>query len=63
VLKPEGLCFVLVPNMKSLAARSLGARYRYVYPSTLNYFTKATLTRTGGGSLLAVEVSSTHFTL
>ena len=45
VLKPDGLCFVLVPNMKSLAARSLGARYRYIYPQHLNYFTKATLDR------------------
>ena len=45
VLKPDGLCFVLVPNMKSLAARVFGARYRYIYPQHLNYFTKATLTK------------------
>src|ERR1035438_5896931 len=38
VLKPDGLCFVLVQNMKSLAARALGARYRYLYPQHLNYF-------------------------
>ncbi len=61
VLKPEGLCFVLVPNMKSLAARLLGARYRYIYPQHLNYFTKATLTRLVEPRFSLVEVSSTHF--
>ena len=61
VLKPEGLCFVLVPNMKSLAARLLGARYRYVYPQHLNYFTRATLTRLVEPHFSLVEVGSTHF--
>jgi 2-polyprenyl-3-methyl-5-hydroxy-6-metoxy-1,4-benzoquinol methylase len=28
VLKPGGLCFILVPNMHSLAVRVLGAKYR-----------------------------------
>ena len=56
VLKPSGLCFVLVPNMKSLAARMLGARYRYIYPQHLNYFTRATLTEAGGGALLGHRV-------
>ena len=45
VLKPHGLCLVLVPNGQSLAARLLGARYRYIYPQHLNYFTRSTLTR------------------
>ena len=61
VLKPEGLCFVLVPNLKSLAARMLGARYRYVYPQHLNYFTKATLRRLVEPHFSLVEVRSTHF--
>jgi 2-polyprenyl-3-methyl-5-hydroxy-6-metoxy-1,4-benzoquinol methylase len=61
VLKPGGLCFVLVPNMKSLAARALGARYRYIYPQHLNYFTKATLTKLMEGHFSVVEASSTHF--
>ena len=44
VLKPAGQCFVLVPNMNSLATRLLGRRYRYIYPQHLNYFTRTTLT-------------------
>jgi 2-polyprenyl-3-methyl-5-hydroxy-6-metoxy-1,4-benzoquinol methylase len=61
VLKPDGRCFVLVPNMKSLAARSLGARYRYVYPQHLNYFTRATLPRLVAAHFSVIEFGSTHF--
>ena len=61
VLKPDGLCFVLVPNMNSLAARALGARYRYIYPQHLNYFTKATLAKLVEPRFLVIEFSSTHF--
>jgi 2-polyprenyl-3-methyl-5-hydroxy-6-metoxy-1,4-benzoquinol methylase len=61
LLKPEGLCFVLVPNLRSLAARLLGARYRYIYPQHLNYFTKATLTRLVDPRFSVVEFRSTHF--
>ena len=61
VLKPEGLCFVLVPNLKSLAARALGARYRYLYPQHLNYFTKATLKKLVETQFSVVEFNSTHF--
>jgi 2-polyprenyl-3-methyl-5-hydroxy-6-metoxy-1,4-benzoquinol methylase len=61
VLKPGGLCFVLVPNMKSLAARALGARYRYLYPQHLNYFTKATLTKLVETQFSVIAFSSTHF--
>jgi len=63
LLQPGGYCFVLVPNMQSLAVRVLGWRYRYVMPEHLNYFTAATLRR-----LLACErawtlrrIKSTHF--
>jgi len=45
ILKPDGLCFVLVPNLRSLAIRLLGAKYRYVYPQHLNYFSAWTLSR------------------
>ena len=61
VLKPDGLCFVLVPNMKSLAARVLGARYRYLYPQHLNYFTKATLAKLVETRFAVIVLSSTHF--
>jgi len=61
ILKPNGLCFVLVPNMRSLAARWLGARYRYIYPQHLNYFTKATLIRLVEERFSVVEHRSTHF--
>jgi 2-polyprenyl-3-methyl-5-hydroxy-6-metoxy-1,4-benzoquinol methylase len=60
ILKPNGLCFVLVPNMRSLAARWLGERYRYIYPQHLNYFTKATLIRLAEERFSVVEVCSTH---
>jgi len=61
LLQPGGLCFVLVPNLNSLAARVLGARYRYVYPQHLNYFTRATLTALAGGGFEMVEAGSMHF--
>jgi 2-polyprenyl-3-methyl-5-hydroxy-6-metoxy-1,4-benzoquinol methylase len=61
VLKPNGLCFVLVPNMNSLAARSLGTRYRYIYAQHLNYFTKATLAKLVEPRFSVIEFRSTHF--
>jgi 2-polyprenyl-3-methyl-5-hydroxy-6-metoxy-1,4-benzoquinol methylase len=60
-LKPGGLCFVLVPNMDSLAGRLLGARYRYVYPQHLNYFTKSTLSRLVESRFSIAETRSMHF--
>ena len=61
ILKPDGLCFVLVPNMKSLTARLLGARYRYIYPQHLNYFTSQTLRGLAEPSFSVVDFRSTHF--
>jgi 2-polyprenyl-3-methyl-5-hydroxy-6-metoxy-1,4-benzoquinol methylase len=61
ILKPGGLCFVLVPNMSSLAARCLGARYRYIYPQHLNYFTRATLRTLVDTQFEVVQFRSTHF--
>jgi 2-polyprenyl-3-methyl-5-hydroxy-6-metoxy-1,4-benzoquinol methylase len=61
LLKPDGRCFVLVPNMSSLATRLLGARYRYLYPQHLNYFTRSTLRRLVEPSFVVVEFESTHF--
>ena len=61
VLKPGGLCFVLVPNMQSLAVRLLGRRYRYIYPQHLNYFTKHTLAKLVERNYAIVECRSMHF--
>jgi 2-polyprenyl-3-methyl-5-hydroxy-6-metoxy-1,4-benzoquinol methylase len=61
ILEPQGLCFVLVPNLKSLAVRCLGPKYRYVYPQHLNYFTRRTLERLAGDRFTVLEVRSIHF--
>ena len=44
LLLPGGYVFVLVPNLNSLAVRLLGARYRYILPQHVNYFSEQTLT-------------------
>lgn len=61
ILKPGGLCFILVPNMRSLAVRLIGAKYRYVYPEHLNYFTPETLNKFIGQEFKVVNLKSTHF--
>jgi 2-polyprenyl-3-methyl-5-hydroxy-6-metoxy-1,4-benzoquinol methylase len=61
LLKPEGLCFVLVPNLGSVAMRFLGARYRYVYPQHLNYFGRKTLSSLVEKQFTVVETRTTHF--
>lgn len=43
LLNSGGHCFVLVPNMKSLAVRILGGKYRYILPEHVNYFAPRTL--------------------
>lgn len=59
-LRPGGLCFVLVPNLRSLPVRLLGAKYRYVYAQHLNYFSATTLAWLG--STTGFEVVATRFT-
>ena len=61
LLKTGGYCFVLVPNMDSLAARTLGMRYRYIYPQHLNYFTRKTLSELVSKSFTVVHKETTHF--
>jgi len=61
VLRPGGLCFLLVPNLKSLAVRLLGAKYRYIYAEHLNYFTPATLKKFAEREFTVVDLQSTHF--
>ena len=62
LLKPQGLCFVLVPNLRSLATRWLGAKYRYVYAQHLNYFSAPTLARLATSTgFTVVTTRYTHF--
>jgi 2-polyprenyl-3-methyl-5-hydroxy-6-metoxy-1,4-benzoquinol methylase len=61
LLAPSGLCFVLVPNLRSLACRVLGARYRYIYPQHLNYFARATLNQFVRENFEVVATRFTHF--
>ena len=63
LLKVDGHCFLLVPNLRSLAVRLLGRRYRYFMPEHLNYFTAHTLQRlvTRESALALVALRSTHF--
>lgn len=61
ILKPNGLCFVLVPNLDSLAVRLLKTKYRYVYPQHLNYFTRMTLCRLAAVKFKVLETKFTHF--
>lgn len=62
-LKLGGHCFVLVPNLDSLAIRFLGTRYRYVMAEHLNYFSRRTLTQLARGipEFEIVDHHSTHF--
>jgi len=60
-LKPGGVCLVLVPNLRSLAVRLLGVKYRYIYAQHLNYFSAQTLARLGEPSLQVVTTRYLHF--
>jgi len=63
LLNAGGFCFVLVPNLRSLAVRVLGSKYRYLMPDHLNYFSSATLQAFANRerSLELLAVRSTHF--
>jgi 2-polyprenyl-3-methyl-5-hydroxy-6-metoxy-1,4-benzoquinol methylase len=61
ILKPGGVCFVLTPNMSSLAARLLGAKYRYIFPEHLNYFTPQTMRKFVEPEFSVATMKSTHF--
>ncbi len=63
LLAPGGHCFLLVPNMSSLAVRLLGTRYRYIMDEHLNYFTAESLKRFVEREhvLTIVAMKSTHF--
>lgn len=62
LLKPDGVCLVLAPNLRSLAVRLLGANYRYVYAQHLNYFSAPTLAQLAEGCGFTVTARRfTHF--
>ncbi len=63
VLKRGGHCFVLVPNLGSLAFRALGAKYRYAIPEHLNYFSARTLRALAAREprLELVQLTTSHF--
>ncbi|HEY4416947.1 MAG TPA: class I SAM-dependent methyltransferase [Verrucomicrobiae bacterium] len=61
ILKPGGHCFILTPNMNSLAVKLIGAKYRYIFPEHLNYFTPATMKRFAELQFKVVGMKSTHF--
>jgi len=61
VLKPGGACFILVPNLESLAVRLLGSKYRYITSEHINYFTPKTLRAFAEAEFEIVAVRSMHF--
>ncbi len=63
VLKPCGVCIALVPNIRSLAVRLVGMRYRYILPQHVNYFSGQTLAGVAEsvGGFSVEKVAFTHF--
>jgi 2-polyprenyl-3-methyl-5-hydroxy-6-metoxy-1,4-benzoquinol methylase len=63
ILNEGGHCFVLVPNLKSLAVRLLGRKYRYLLPQHVNYFTAATLQKLAAAErrFRVVSTGFSHF--
>ncbi len=63
VLKPGGVCIALVPNIRSLAVRLVGTRYRYILPQHVNYFSRHTLARlaTEAGGFSVEAAAFSHF--
>ena len=61
ILKPGGHCLILTPNMNSLAVKLIGAKYRYIFPEHLNYFTPQTMQKFVELELALVGMKSTHF--
>jgi 2-polyprenyl-3-methyl-5-hydroxy-6-metoxy-1,4-benzoquinol methylase len=61
LLKPAGRCFILVPNIRSLAFRLLRENYRYVLDQHLNYFALRTLRRIIPQASFEIYASTMHF--
>lgn len=63
LLEPGGHLFALAPNLESLAVRMLGAKYRYIMPDHVNYFSAATFRRLAAAApgLELAASGSCHF--
>ena len=61
MLDPDGFCFILVPNQRSLATRMLGVKYRYILLEHVNYFAEPNLRRLCQDQFEVVEATSSHF--
>jgi 2-polyprenyl-3-methyl-5-hydroxy-6-metoxy-1,4-benzoquinol methylase len=63
LLEPDGCCIVLVPNLRSLAVRVCGVRYRYVMADHVNYFDRRTLAALAAGLTGArpTAIGTSHF--
>lgn len=61
ILKPGGYCFILTPNLNSLAVKLIGIKYRYIFPEHLNYFTPQTMKQFAGLEFAVAGMKSTHF--
>lgn len=63
LIRSDGICILLVPNLHSLAIRCLGSRYRYIMAEHLNYFSPDALRkmvqRIGGWEI--EQVTTMHF--
>ena len=61
LLRPGGVCIILVPNWNSLARRVLNARYRYILGQHLNYFDETTLRKLVASHFEVTRTVYTHF--
>ncbi len=63
ILRPAGHCLILVPNLRSLAVRLVGKKYRYIMPDHVNYFSEDSLRRFAAEepALEFVALGSCHF--
>jgi 2-polyprenyl-3-methyl-5-hydroxy-6-metoxy-1,4-benzoquinol methylase len=61
IVKSGGYCFILTPNMNSLAVKLIGTKYRYIFAEHLNYFTPETIRKFTELEFTVVGMKSTHF--
>ncbi len=63
LISSGGHCIILVPNLHSLAIRTIGCRYRYIMSEHLNYFSASALSQMVSrvGEWQIERVTSMHF--